>query len=47
MVGLELEDQREKLPARKAARRFRRRAAVWSVRTLRAITQKRGGRPDA
>jgi cell volume regulation protein A len=44
-VGLELEDQREKLPARKAARRFRRRAAVWSERTLRAIRQKRGGRP--
>jgi|AraplaMF_Col_mMF_1032025.scaffolds.fasta_scaffold00014_193 cell volume regulation protein A len=47
MVGLELEDQREKLPARKAARRFRRRAAVWSARTLRAIRQKRGGRPNA
>jgi len=46
-VGLELEDQREKLPARKAARRFRRRAAVWSERTLRAIRQKRGGRPDS
>jgi acyl-CoA synthetase (NDP forming) len=47
MVGLELEDQREKLPARRAARRFRRRALVWSQRTLRAIRQKRAGPPDA
>ncbi|WP_395019748.1 potassium/proton antiporter [Dongia sp.] len=46
-VGLELEDQREKLPARKAARRLRRRVAVWSVRTFRSIRPKRGGRADA
>jgi cell volume regulation protein A len=46
-VGLELEDQREKLPARRAARRLRRRALVWSQRSWRAIRQKRGGRPDA
>ncbi|MDQ7250679.1 potassium/proton antiporter [Dongia sedimenti] len=46
-VGLELEDQREKLPARRAARRLRRRALVWSQRTLRAIRQKRGGPPAA
>jgi cell volume regulation protein A len=46
-VGLELEDQREKLPARRVARRFRRRAVVWSQRTLRAIRRKRAGPPDA
>jgi cell volume regulation protein A len=43
MVGLELEDQRERLPARRAARRFRRRALVWSERARRALTRKRGG----
>jgi potassium/hydrogen antiporter len=37
VVGLELEDQREKLPARRAARRFRRLASIWSQRALRAI----------
>ncbi|HEY4162038.1 MAG TPA: potassium/proton antiporter [Dongiaceae bacterium] len=37
MVGLELEDQRAKLPARRAARRFRRRSLVWSRRSLRAL----------
>jgi potassium/hydrogen antiporter len=46
LVGLELEDQREKLPARRAARRFRRRMIVWSrraARTLgRRISAKRG-----
>ena len=36
MVGLELEDQRDKLPARRAARRLRRRYLVWSQRSLRA-----------
>jgi cell volume regulation protein A len=46
-VGLELEDQREKLPARRAARRLRRRALVWSQRSWRAIRQKRVGRPEA
>jgi cell volume regulation protein A len=37
LVGLELEDQREKLPARRAVRRFRRRSYVWSRRSLRLI----------
>jgi len=41
LIGLELEDQREKLPARRAARRFRRRFLIWSRRSVRAITQKR------
>jgi cell volume regulation protein A len=46
LVGLELEDQREKLPARRAVRRFRRRALVWSRRLARRLTGKRspGGR---
>jgi cell volume regulation protein A len=37
MVGLELEDQREKLPARRAARRMRRRMIVWSRRLARGL----------
>jgi cell volume regulation protein A len=45
MVGLELEDQREKLPARRAARRFRRRLTVWTRRTARAAANLVTGRP--
>jgi len=43
IAGLELEDQREKLPARRAARRMRRRALVWSRRGFRALRRRRGG----
>jgi len=43
IAGLELEDQREKLPARRAARRMRRRMLVWSRRGFRALSRKRGG----
>ncbi|HVY97911.1 MAG TPA: potassium/proton antiporter [Dongiaceae bacterium] len=42
LVGLELEDQREKLPARRAARRLRRRTIVWSRRLIRGVTRRRG-----
>jgi cell volume regulation protein A len=45
VVGLELEDQREKLPARRAARRFRRRLTVWTRRTARAAANLVTGRP--
>jgi cell volume regulation protein A len=46
LVGLELEDQRAKLPARRAARRFRRRMIVWSRRFVRSLSgkQSRAGR---
>jgi cell volume regulation protein A len=39
LVGLELEDQRAKLPARRAARRLRRRMIVWSRRLARSFTR--------
>jgi cell volume regulation protein A len=41
LVGLELEDQREKLPARRVARRFRRRMTVWSRRLVRRLSSRR------
>ena len=43
----EREDQRAKLPARRAARRFRRRMIVWSRRLTRSVTRRKpssGGR---
>ena len=47
LVGLELEDQRAKLPVRRAARRMRRRMILWSRRVARRLfgaTRRRGGR---
>jgi cell volume regulation protein A len=44
LVGLELEDQREKLPARRAARRFRRRMIVWSRRLARTLGRRISGK---
>src|SRR5262249_3358646 len=50
VVGLELEDQRERLPARRAARRFRRRLTVWTRRATRTaarwVTRPGRGRSD-
>jgi cell volume regulation protein A len=36
-VGLELEDHRDKLPARRTLRRLRRRGMIWSRRSLRGL----------
>ncbi|MES1152536.1 MAG: transporter associated domain-containing protein, partial [Dongia sp.] len=44
LVGLELEDQREKLPARRAARRMRRRMTVWSRRLVRTLGRRVSGK---
>jgi cell volume regulation protein A len=46
-VGLELEDQHDRLPARRVARRLRRRFTVWSRRSLQTaletVSRKDGG----